>query len=145
MGVAQKMIDYKNEELCDKQTLAKLIYISCQNFSRINNQALQALMKFSAPQDAKKIKLQTAPLLQIYSSNAVKKRNKETDDAFPRREKAVSRPQIARGVNFLCFLTQRSYCKRRSTAMNTGQERGGISMEQALIMNAPLYDFTIKE
>ena len=72
MGVAQKMIDYKNEELCDKQTLAKLIYISCQNFSRINNQALQALMKFSAPQDAKKIKLQTASLLQIYSSNAVK-------------------------------------------------------------------------
>ena len=92
MGVAQKMIDYKNEELCDKQTLAKLIYISCQNFSRINNQALQALMKFSAPQDAKKIKLQTAPLLQIYSSNAVKKRNKETDVAFPRREKAVFRP-----------------------------------------------------
>lgn len=32
-----------------------------------------------------------------------------------------------------------------STAMNTGQERGGILMEQALIMNAPLYDFTIKE
>lgn len=29
--------------------------------------------------------------------------------------------------------------------MNTGQEKGGISMEQALIMNAPLYDFTIKE
>lgn len=141
------MIDYKNEELRDKQTLAKLIYISCQNFSRINNQALQALMKFSAPQDAKKFKLQTASLLQIYSSNAVKKRNKETDDAFPRRnaEKAVSRPQIARGVNFLCFLTQRSYCERRSTAMNTGQERGGILMERALIMNDPLYDFTIKE
>lgn len=139
------MIDYKNEELCDKQTLAKLIYISCQNFSRINNQALQALMKFSAPQYAKKIKLQTAPLLQIYSSNAVKKRNKETDVAFPRREKAVSRPQISRGVNFLCFLTQRSYWERRSTTMNTGQERGGILMKQALIMNASLYNFTIKE
>ena len=106
---------------------------------------MQALMKFSAPQDAKKIKLQTAPLLQIYSSNAVKKRNKETDVAFPRREKAVSRPQISRGVNFLCFLTQRSYWERRSTTMNTGQERGGILMKQALIMNAPLYDFTIKE
>lgn len=29
--------------------------------------------------------------------------------------------------------------------MNTGQERGGILMERALIMNDPLYDFTIKE
>lgn len=29
--------------------------------------------------------------------------------------------------------------------MNTGQERGGILMERALIMNAPLYDSTIKE
>ena len=54
-------------------------------------------------------------------------------------------PRYRAASIFSVFLHNGHIGREGVLTMNTGQERGGILMKQALIMNAPLYDFTIKE